>query len=146
MTTAKTKTLVQPYLNFDGRCAEAIEFYQKAIGAEVDMLMHFKDAPPSPDSEQCGSLDPNKVMHCSFRIGDSTVMASDCQGTGKVGFAGFSLSVTVTSASEADRIFNALAEGGQVCQPLTQTFFSPRFGVVVDRFGLSWMIYMLPAA
>ena len=146
MTTAKNKSIVQAYLNFDGRCEEALEFYKKAVGAEVDMVIRFKDAPPAPEGQQCGPTDPNKIMHCSFRIGDSTVMASDCQGSGQVKFQGFSLNLSVTEASEADRLFHALADGGQIQMPLGTTFFSPRFGVLMDRFGLSWMIYTLPAA
>ena len=86
MTTAKNKSIIQAYLNFDGRCEEALEFYKKAVGAEVDMVIRFKDSPPAPEGQQCGPVDPNKIMHCSFRIGASTVMASDCQGSGQVKF------------------------------------------------------------
>ena len=141
---------IQPYLFFDGRCEEAIEFYRGALGAEVIMLMRFKDAPPEPKApepnESC--MPPpgaeNKVMHASFRIGDTTVLASDGHCQGKPSFQGFSLSLIVASEAEADRLFAALAEGGQVQMPLGKTFFSPRFGMVADRFGVSWMIYMTP--
>jgi PhnB protein len=135
--------LVQPYLFFDGRCEEAIEFYRTKLGAEVTMLMRFKDSPEPP---QPGCVPPgaeNKVMHSSFRIGDSTVMASDSRCTGQPSFQGFSLSITVSSEAEADRLFNAIADGGQVQMPLNKTFFSPRFGMVADRFGVSWMIVVM---
>jgi PhnB protein len=133
---------VQPYLNFDGRCEEAIEFYRRALGAEVLMLMRYKDSP-----EPCapGMMPPgteNKVMHSSFRIGNTTVMASDSQCQGKSNFHGFSLSITVTTEGEAERLFSALSDGGQVQMPLTRTFFSPSFGMVSDRFGLCWMIHV----
>jgi len=82
----------------------------------------------------------NKVMHSSFRIGDTTVMASDGNCTGKPAFQGFSLSLTVANEGEAERLFSALGNGGQVQMPLTKTFFSPRFGMVADRFGVSWMV------
>lgn len=134
--------LVQPYLFFDGRCEEALEFYRKALGAEVTMLMRFKD---SPEPHQPGMVPPggeDKVMHASFRIGESTVMASDGRCTGEPTFEGISLSLTVPNESEAERLFAALGDGGQVQMPLTQTFFSPRFGMVADRFGVSWMIYV----
>jgi PhnB protein len=139
---------VQPYLFFDGRCEEAIEFYRSALGAEVTMLMRFKDNPEPPTGDSCkpapGTED--KVMHASFRIGDTTVMASDGQCLGKPSFQGFSLSLTVPTEVEADRLFTALADGGQVQMPLTKTFFSPRFGMTADRFGVSWMIYVAPGA
>jgi PhnB protein len=127
---------VQPYLFFEGRCAEALEFYQRALGAEVTMLMHYKD---SPDPTMVhGTAD--KVMHASFRIGDSTVLASDGRCQGQPGFHGFSLSLTVADDAEAERRFAALAEGGQVQMPLAKTFFASRFGAVADRFGVSWMV------
>jgi len=131
--------LVQPYLSFDGRCEEAIEFYRKAIGAEVEMLMRYKDCPdPQP-----GMITPdteNKVLHSCLRFGETRVMASDGHCTGKANFQGFTLSLTVPNEAEADRKFAALAEGGQVRMPLNKTFFSPRFGMVADRFGVSWMV------
>ncbi len=132
--------LVQPYLFLDGRCEEAIEFYRKALGAEVEMLMRFKDSPePTPP----GMVPPgseNKVMHSCLRIGDTRVMASDGRCLGKPNFQGFSLSLTVPNAAEADRVFAALGDGGQVQMPLNKTFFSPRFGMVADRFGVCWMV------
>jgi PhnB protein len=135
---------VQPYLNFDGRCEEAVEFYRKAIGAEVEMLMRFKDSPEPPAVGMVAPGSENKVLHTSFRIGNSTVLASDCHAGGKPNFQGFSLSLTVPKEADADRLFNALADGGKAQMPLAKTFFSPRFGMVVDRFGISWMIYVAP--
>lgn len=141
MTTATNQPVVQPYLFFDGRCAEAIEFYTAHLGAKLEMLMHFKE---SPEPAGCAPGAEDKVMHASFRIGSSTVMASDGRCTGHPSFQGFSLSLTVTDEAEADRLFAALANGGQVQMPLTKTFFSPRFGMVADRFGVSWMIHVAP--
>ena len=132
---------VQPYLFFDGRCEEAVEFYRRALGAEVTMLMRFKES-PDPAGVPAGGED--KVMHMSFRIGESTVLASDGQCLGGPTFQGFSLSLTVPNDAEAERLFASLADGGQVQMPLMKTFFSPRFGMVADRFGVAWMIYVLP--
>jgi PhnB protein len=128
---------VQPYLFFDGRCDEAIAFYRKALGAEVTMLMRYKE---SPDPGMCRPGTEEKVMHASLRIGDATVFASDGRCEGPAKFQGFALSLTVASETEAERIFAALADGGQVTMPLAKTFFSPRFGMLADRFGVSWMI------
>jgi PhnB protein len=135
---------VEPYLFFNGRCEEAVEFYKKALGAKVAMLMRFKD---SPEPHAPGMLPPgseNKVMHVSFRVGDTTVMASDGFCKGQTDFQGLSLSLTVSNEAEADRVFAALAEGGQVQMPLGKTFWSPRFGMVSDRFGLGWMVTVMP--
>jgi PhnB protein len=137
---------VQPYLNFDGRCEEALEFYRSALGAEVTMLMRFQDNPEPPPPGMVPAGAEKKVMHASFRIGDSTVLASDSHCTGRPSFQGFSLSLTVRDEAEAKRRFAALADGGQVTMPLAKTFFSPSFGMVVDRFGVSWMIYVAPKA
>ncbi len=134
---------IEPYLFFDGRCEEALEFYRKTLGAEVTMLMRFKD---SPEPHQPGMVPPgaeNKVMHANFRVGDATVMASDGHCAGKPSFQGFSLSLTAPNESEAERLFAALGNGGQVQMPLTKTFFSPRFGMVADRFGVSWMVIVM---
>ena len=131
---------VQPYLFFNGRCEEAIEFYKKTLGAEVAMLLRMKD---SPEPAQPGMVPPgseNKIMHTTFRIGDTTLMASDGRCEGQPNFQGFSLSVAVPNEAEANRVFAALADGGQVQMPLAKTFWSPRFGMVADRFGVSWMI------
>jgi PhnB protein len=134
---------VQPYVFFDGRCDEALEFYRKAVGAEVTMLMRFKDS-PVPYDAGTGAPAPtgDKVMHASVRIGDSTILMSDGQSQNRPRFEGFALTLIVASEAEADRMFAALAEGGQIQMPLTKTFFSPRFGMLVDRFGVTWMIYV----
>lgn len=130
---------VQPYLFFDGRCEEAVEFYRKAIGAKVGMMMRFKES-PDPAPPGCGGGDPNKIMHASFEVGSSLIMASDGMAAGKPEFKGFSLSISVKTEAEADKLFKALAAGGQVQMPQMKTFFSPRFGMVADRFGVGWMI------
>ena len=132
--------LVQPYLFLDGRCEEAIEFYRKALGAEVEMLMRFKDSPEPPQPGMVPPGSENKVMHSCLRIGETRVMASDGHCQGKPNFQGFSLSLTVTDDAEAERMFNALADGGKVQMPLAKTFFSSRFGMIADRFGVGWMI------
>ena len=134
---------VQPYLFFDGRCEEAIEFYRKALGAEVATLMRFKDSPEPAQPGMCPPGSENKVMHASFRIGDTTVMASDGRCTGQPSFKGFSLALAASSDAQAEKLFGALADGGQVQMPLTKTFFSSRFGMVADRFGVSWMIIVM---
>ena len=132
--------LVQPYLSFNGRCEEAIAFYRKAVGAEVLMMMRFKESPEPPPPGMVPPGSENKIMHSSLRIGDSTVMATDGGCQGNASFQGFSLSLTVPGEAEADRVFAALAEGGEVRMPLTKTFFSPRFGMLADRFGVGWMV------
>ncbi len=141
MSTKNGNRMVQPYLFFEGRCEEAIEFYRNALGAQVEMLMRFKD---SPDPTLCQPGAGDKIMHASFRIGEATLMASDGRCQGAPSFQGFALSLTVPEEAEATRLFAALGEGGQVQMPLAQTFFSPRFGMVADRFGVSWMIYVAP--
>ena len=135
---------IQPYLFFEGRCEEAAEFYRRALGAEVTMLMRNKDSPEAPPP---GTLPPgseNKVMHMSLKIGDTTVLASDGHCSGKPTFQGCSLSLTAKDDAEAERTFAALADGGQVRMPLGKTFFSPRFGMLADRFGVPWMVYVAP--
>ena len=138
-----TRTLIQPYLFFGGRCEEALEFYRSALGAQVSILMRYKDSPEPPVP---GMLPPgfeNKIMHATFHIGGTTLMASDgCEEGAK--FGGFNLSLAVPNEAEADRAFAALANGGQVKMPLAKTFWSPRFGMLTDRFGLDWMISVIP--
>ncbi|HEY7493603.1 MAG TPA: VOC family protein [Candidatus Tectomicrobia bacterium] len=130
---------LQPYLFFDGRCEEALDFYKQALGAKVLMLMRFKESPePQPSGMPAGS--ENKVMHTSFRIGETTLMASDGRCQGQTAFQGFALELAVANEAEVDRCFNALADGGQVQMPLAKTFWSPRFGMITDRFGLCWMV------
>ncbi len=129
---------IQPYLFFDGRCDEAVEFYQKAVGAKVNMLMRFKDS-PDPAAVH-GNAD--KVMHASVQIGDSMVLASDGRCRDQPSFQGFALSLTAADDAEAKRLFEALGEGGQVQVPLAKTFFASSFGMVADRFGVGWMVYV----
>jgi PhnB protein len=135
---------VEPYLFFDGRCDEALEFYRRVLRAEVTMLMRFKD---SPEPHQPGMIPPgseNKVMHAGFRVGDTTLMASDGRCLGKPNFQGFALTLSVPSDAEAERLFAALGDGGQVQMPMSKTFFSSRFGMVADRFGVPWMVIVAP--
>ena len=132
---------LEPYLYFDGRCEEAIEFYKTALGAQVDLLTRFKEG---HDRSMAPAGSGNKVMHAAFRIGNTTVMASDGRCQGNPSFQGFALSLTVPDVGEADRLFAALADGGQVRMPLAGTFFSPRFGMVADRFGVGRMIAVAP--
>ena len=132
---------VQSYLFFDGRCDEAIEFYKKTLGAKVDMLMRFKDG---PDQSMCKPGDENKVMHASLTIGETRVMVSDGRNAGKPEFKGFALSVNAKNEADADRLFNGLSAGGNVMMPLGKTFFSPRFGMLADRFGVHWMVMVAP--
>jgi len=128
---------LQPYLSFEGRCDEAIEFYKKALGAEVKTLMRFKDA---PDRSMISPGAENKVMHANLRIGDADLLMSDGRCGGKANFEGFSLAVSANSDTEAERMFDALADGGQVRMPLAKTFFSSRFGMLADKFGVGWMV------
>jgi PhnB protein len=131
---------VQPYLFFNGRCEEGAEFYRRALGAEVTMLMRWKDC---PEPQQPGMVPPgseNKVMHMRLRIGNAEILASDGQCVGQPSFQGFALSLTAANEAEAERFFRALSDGGQVRIPLAKTFFSPSFGMVADRFGVSWMV------
>lgn len=131
---------IQPYLFFEGRCEEAIEFYRRALGAEVVMLARYRE---SPETSRPGMLPPgseNKVMHATLRIGDAMLLASDGLCSGQPRFNGFALSLDPSDAATADRLFAALAEGGKVDMPLGKTFWSPRFGMLTDRFGVQWMI------
>jgi PhnB protein len=128
---------IQPYLFFDGRCEEAIAFYREALGAEVAMLMRFKDA-PDPAMAPAGGAD--KVMHAALQIGGTTVLASDGQCMGRPAFQGFALTLTAADEAEAERLFAALGAGGEVRMPMARTFFSPRFGMLADRFGVLWMV------
>jgi PhnB protein len=131
---------IQPYLFFDGSCEQALQFYQRAIGAKVEMMMRYKE---SPQPHTPGMVPPgydDKVMHSSVRIGESVIMASDdCTGRTKAS-SGFSLSLSGGDPAEAKRRFDALAEGGQVTMPITKTFWSPAFGMLRDRFGVQWMV------
>ena len=140
MSKPNNLPLIQSYLFFSGRCAEAVEFYRQALGAVVELSIRYKESPEPPPP---GMMPPNwgnKIMHTSFRIGQTTVMASDGCGPEPKGFQGFSLSLSVETEAEADRYFNALTEGGKVTMPLGKTFWSPRFGMLEDKFGIGWMV------
>jgi PhnB protein len=137
---------VQPYLFFEGRAEEAAEFYRKALGAELVMLMRNRESPEAPPPDKVPPGNEDKVMHMSLRIGDTQVMGSDGFCSGKPSFQGFALTLSAKDEAHADRLFNALADGGQVQMPLGKTFFSPRFGMVTDRFGVMWMVLTEPKA
>ncbi len=128
---------VQPYLSFEGRCDEAIEFYKKAIGAKVEMVMRFKEA---PDQSMISPGNADKVMHAALRAGDAMLLMSDGRCTGGANFHGIALALSVATEADADRVFGALSDGGKVNMPLTKTFFSPRFGMLADKFGVGWMV------
>jgi len=134
---------IQPYLFFEGRCEEALDFYKKALGAEVAMLMRYSDSPDPPPKE-CMPADPRKVMHAELKVAGASVMASDGMANGKPVFQGFGLSLPAKDEAQADRYFNALGEGGTVMMPMGKTFFSPRFGMVTDKFGVMWMVIVPP--
>lgn len=137
------RTIVQPYLFFNGRCEEALEFYRGAIGATVEMLMRYKESPEPPPPGRLPAGFENKVMHATVRIGETTLMASDgCEEGTK--FGGFMLSLSLSNATEVERVFEVLSAGGKVQMPLAKTFWSPQFGMLIDRFGVGWMINLLP--
>ncbi len=131
---------IEPYLFFNGRAEEAIEFYKKALGAEVQMLTRFKDSPEPPPPGAVAPGSENKVMHSSLKIGETVVMISDGMADGKVDFKGFSLSISVKKEADVDRIFATLAKGGSVQMPLGKTFWSPKFGMLADKYGVGWMV------
>ena len=131
---------VQPYLFFDGKCEEALEFYNSAIGAKVDMLMRFSEAPEKPPEGTMPTASENKIMHAAFKVGDTQIMASDGHCAGKPSFQGFGLTLNAANDAEAATLFDAVGKGGQVQQPLTRTFFASSFGMVTDRFGVMWMV------
>src|SRR5947207_736283 len=144
MSTTNNNPIIQPYLFFNGNCEQAVEFYRTALGAQVEMMMRYKESPEPPPPGMVPPGFENKIMHTSFRVGETTLMASDGCSAEKANFQGFSLSLAVANEAEADRVFGALADGGQVRMPLTKTFWSPRFGMVEDRFGVGWMISVMP--
>ena len=136
-----TNVFVQPYLFFGGRCEEAIEFYRKALGAELVMMARFNEAPePQPGLPECFE---NKVMHATLRIGETMVMASDGRCEGQQAYEGFSLSITVPDEANAERVFAALSDGGLVTMPLEKTFWAPKFGMLQDKFGIGWMVSVM---
>ena len=133
--------VIQPYLLFGGRCEEALAFYQSALGAEIVMKMRYNEAPEGPPPGMLADGFETKIMHSAFRVGDNLLMASDgCGGPDEAGFGGFSLSLTLPTQDEASKAFDALAEGGSVMMPMGETFWSPLFGMLTDKFGLGWMV------
>lgn len=138
--STKSPAKLEPYLFYEGRCEEAIEFYHKAIGAETVMLFRFADSPEPAQADCQPPGSGNKIMHATIKVGETVLLVSDGRCSGKPNFQGMALSISVPAEADADRFFNALGDGGQVVMPLTKTFYSPRFGMVNDRFGLMWMI------
>lgn len=141
MNTTLVATKIEPYLQFGGRCEEALNFYSKALDGEVQMLMRFKDSPEP--CEGGPKMDENQIMHGSIKVGETVLMGTDfgcAEGAEKSGFAGFSLSLSASDEAQAKKYFSALSDGGQVHMPLGKTFFSPCFGVVQDKYGVSWMV------
>ena len=136
------KLHITPYLFFDGRCAEAISFYQNAIGAEVVFMMQYKDAPEGLPSEMGKPELRERVMHATFKIGDSEIMTADAPPGNHKGHGGFSLSITVATEAQAKQIFTAMSDDGKVLMPLSPTFFSSCFGTLEDKFGVEWMVYV----
>jgi PhnB protein len=141
---ASAATGVQPYLFFRGRCEEAIDHYKIVLGAEVLMLMRFRDNPEKPSPDKVPAALDSRIMHASVRIAGTTIMMSDGMRTGPLDFQCMSLSLSVPDAAEADRVFTALAEDGTVQMPMGKTFFSPHFGAVTDKFGVAWMVIVQP--
>ena len=137
---------IQPYLFFRGRCEEAIDYYKKALGAEVGMMMRFKDNPDKPDRDKVPAALDNRIMHANLSIAGAEIMMSDGMKSGPLDFQCMSLSLAVPSEAEADRLYNALAKDGTVQMPIGPTFFAKRFGSVADKFGVSWMIMVPPNA
>lgn len=139
MAVQQTVT-VQPYLFFDGKCEEALEFYKSAIGAKLEMLMRFKENPDKPDPSQMPPDSADKVMHAAFRVGDTQILASDGYCAGKPAFQGFGLTLNAKDDAEAEKLFAAVGKGGEVQMPLGKTFFASKFGMVADRYGVVWMV------
>jgi PhnB protein len=141
---------VTPYLCFEGRCDEALKFYEDAIGAKTEALMRFREAPQAPEEGGCGEMPAgvtgDKVMHAEFSVGDTRLMASDGRCTGNPRFDGIAVTIQARDDEHAERLFGALADGGKVELPLERTFFASRIGMVADRFGVGWMIISNPAS
>ena len=131
---------VQPYLFFNGRCEEAVTFYEAALGAKLLFKMRYNESPEPPQPGMVPAGFEDKIMHCSFKVGSTTIMASDGCTPRESEFKGFNLSIGVATEADAERIFNALAEGGNPYMPLTKTFWSPKFGMLADKFGINWMV------
>ncbi len=144
--TAPAAGAIQPYLFFRGRCEEAIKYYKKTLGAEVGMMLRFKDNPDKPDRKKVPAALDDKIMHANLKIAGSEILVSDGMKSGPLDFQCMSLALAVHSEADVDRIFNALAKDGQVQMPLGKPFFAKRFGAVSDKFGVSWMIMVPPNA
>lgn len=140
--TGKPSTAVQPYLFFEGRAEEAIEFYKEALGAELEMLLRYSDSPEAPPPDKLPAGTQNKIQHASIRVGSSTISLSDGHCSGTPAFKGFAITLVMHDVGEVERAFKALSVGGQPVQPLIATFFSPSFGMVVDKFGVMWMLFV----
>lgn len=137
------KAVIEPYLFFKGRCEEAVKFYQKALGAELQMMMRYKESPEPPPPGMMPANWGEKIMHSSMKIGQTVVMASDGCGEGG-NIEGFSLSISVSTEAEAQKAFAGLSDGGKVTMPLGKTFWSPCFGMLEDKFGIGWMVSVNP--
>ncbi|HEX4125838.1 MAG TPA: VOC family protein [Tepidisphaeraceae bacterium] len=135
---------VNPYLSFEGKCDQAIDFYKSAAGAEVSSLMRYKEMPGGCPEGSPSSAHPEKVMHAELKIGDSTILASDGRCTGQPKFEGITLAISVPTDAQGQKIFNGLAAGGKVTMPLGKTFFSSQFGMLQDRFGVGWLVITGP--
>lgn len=135
-------TTLQPYLFFEGRADEAIAFYRQALGAEVEMILRYGESPEPPPPDKVPPTMLSKIQHASLRIGSSALSLSDGRCSGAPDFRGFAVTLVMQDGAEVERAFTALAAGGQVVQPLIETFFTPRFGMVVDRIGVMWMLYV----
>jgi uncharacterized protein YbaA (DUF1428 family)/uncharacterized glyoxalase superfamily protein PhnB len=142
----KAPSVIQPYVFFRGRCEEAINYYKDKLGAEVSMLMRFSDNPDKPPRDKVPAEMDQKVMHAEIIVAGATLMLSDGMKGGSMDNPAVSLSLSVSSEAEADRLFNALAADGRIEMPMGPAFFAKRFGAVVDKFGISWMIMVPPAA
>ena len=131
---------VQPYVFFDGKCEEALEFYKQALGAKVEMMMRYSENPDKPDPSKMPPNSANKIMHAAFKVGDTQILASDGHCQGKPSFQGFGLAISAANDAEASKVFNAVGKGGKVQAPLGKTFFASSFGMVTDKFGVLWMV------
>jgi len=130
----------QPYLFFNGKCEEALELYKSALGAKVEMMMRFNEAPEKPQPGMVPPGSENKIMHAAFKVGDTQILASDGHADGKPVFQGFGLAISAANDAEAIKLFNAVGKGGKVQAPLGKTFFASSFGMVTDKFGVLWMV------
>ena len=128
---------LNPYLMFDGTCRAAFEFYADALGGTVTMMMTHAD---SPVQDQTPPEWRDRIMHARLTVGDIVLMGSDSPPGRHQAMQGFSVSLNVDCAADAERIFHALAEGGTVGMPMQQTFWAVKFGMAVDRFGTPWIV------